>query len=217
MKSAIVFCALLLGAGLCVTGCGDSDSGLQANAPNTNNGSSFTQVEQLARPGINEALLRTNSFLNIYNAVSPAFIAQALVAGTPENAAAAPVLAEAIDSLNLFTALDGPGGANTTTLAAAFLPDVMRIDTSLNTITSGTTAYSAAFVTSGPNTGAPAAGRKLTDDVVDITLTVLTGGVVTTDNVPYYPNANPGVGHQRLNGQAVDNGPATFPFLAPAN
>lgn len=216
MKSAKAIAATVLGATLWISGCGSSD--VQTNpVGSTNNGSSFQQVEQLARPGINEALLRTNLFLNIYNSVSPAFISRALVAGTPENTAAAPVLGEAIDSLNLFTALDGPGGANTTTLAAAFLPDVMRIDTSINTITSGTTAYSAAFVASGPNAGAPAAGRKLTDDVVDITLTVLTGGTVTTDNVPYYPNANPGVGHQRLNQQLVDNGPATFPFLAPAN
>jgi len=63
----------------------------------------------------------------------------------------------------------------------------------------------------------PIAGRKLLDDVVDQTYGALVAPGVT-DNVPYYPVAgNPGVGHQNLNGQTVQNGAATFPFLAPAN
>lgn len=209
---------LVAAAALVAFGCNDSNSsGTPAVVSNDNPPVAATviQVEQLARPGINEALLRSNNLLNTYNAVGPAFVAAALANpnGT-EGRAAAPVFAEAIDTLNLFTALDGAGGITTDAAVRAFLPDVMRIDTTVNVPVAGS-AYAAAANTAG----SPVAGRKLTDDVIDITLTVLTGGVVTTDNVPYYSpgNGNAGVGHQNLNGQAAANGPASFPFLAPAN
>jgi hypothetical protein len=57
--------------------------------------------------------------------------------------------------------------------------------------------------------GRPDRGRKLTDDVVDVTLTVLTQGAVTGDNVSYSgPNAG-GTGHKPL----LPN----FPYLAEPN
>lgn len=201
---------------LAAVGCNDSTTSTPAPAVATDTPPTTTviQVEQLARPGINEALLRSNNFLNTYNAVGPAFIAAALAnPNSAEGQAAAPVLAEAVDTLNLFTNLDGPGGITTTAVVQAFLPDVMRIDTTINVPVAGS-AYAAALNAKG----SPVGGRKLTDDVVDVTLSVLTGGTVTTDNVPYYPAVgNPGVGHQNLNAQAAANGPAAFPFLAPAN
>jgi hypothetical protein len=205
-------------AALMVSGCSDTNNSPAVADTSTNNGApaaTHVQVEQLARPGINEALLRSNSFLGVYNAVGPAFIAAALSnPNGPEGQAAAPVLAEAVDTLNLFTALDGAAGMTTAAAVGAFLPDVMRIDTTVDVPVAGS-AYAAAV----NNVGSPVAGRKLTDDVIDITLSVLTGGAVTTDFVPYYTpgNGNAGVGHQNLNGQAAPNGAATFPFLAPAN
>ncbi|MBI3924180.1 MAG: DUF4331 family protein [Armatimonadetes bacterium] len=55
-------------------------------------------------------------------------------------------------------------------------------------------------------------GRKLLDDVVDITLQALTNNGGVSDNVPYTRpggNTNPNIGHQPLS--------PTFPYLAPAN
>jgi hypothetical protein len=217
MKLSKVLALSGLLAAMMVSGCSDTNTTTPATETSSNNAPAAThvQVEQLARPGINEALLRSNSFLGVYNAVGPAFIAAALAnPNGPEGTAAAPVLAEAVDTLNLFTALDGAAGQTTAAAVGAFLPDVMRIDTTLNVPVAGG-AYAAAL----NNVGSPVGGRKLTDDVIDITLSVLTGGAVTTDFVPYYSpgNGNEGVGHQNLNGQAAANGPATFPFLAPAN
>ena len=58
--------------------------------------------------------------------------------------------------------------------------------------------------------GSPVRGRLLEDDVVDITLSVLTDGAITSDNVSYEGTpGNPAQGHQPLD--------ANFPYLAPAN
>jgi len=59
------------------------------------------------------------------------------------------------------------------------------------------------------------AGRKLEDDVIDITYQVLTGKAGVGDGVPYTRPAagpgstNPAIGHKPLI--------ASFPFLAPPN
>ena len=203
----------LFAAAAFAVGCGSDSTDIVSNNTQQQD-PSFRQIEQLARPGINEALLFTNAFLNTYNAVSPAFIAAALAnpAG-PEGTAAAPVFTEATTTLNLLTGFVA-GGTTTAQAIAAFLPDVLRCDSTLN-VPVATTAYSFALNA----VGSPVAGRKLTDDVVDITYSVLVGAG-TTDNVPYYAppgNTNQAIGHQRLNGQAADFGAATFPFLAPAN
>lgn len=50
-----------------------SDAGSGSNIDGSPQPVAFHQVEQLARPGINEALLITNDFLNGYNATAPAF------------------------------------------------------------------------------------------------------------------------------------------------
>ncbi|WP_199322807.1 MULTISPECIES: DUF4331 family protein [Calothrix] len=56
---------------------------------------------------------------------------------------------------------------------------------------------------------APSPG-KITDDVIDITLSVLTNGAVTTDNVSYEGTpGNPSQGHKPLEQQ--------FPYLALPN
>ncbi len=209
-----------------LAGCGSSADNFVFTAQSNGQGQqqpavTRQQVEFLARPAIGEGLLFTNDFLNTYNAVTPAFVAAALADPSSEaGLAAAPIFAEAIAVLDLLEGVDGDNtnGLTTAQIVGAFLPDVMRIDTTLN-VAVADSSYAAAANSRGSVVG----GRKLTDDVVDITLTVLTDGFVTTDNVPYYRPAggdgstNQSIGHQRLNGQAADFGPATFPFLAPPN
>lgn len=212
-----VFFALMAASALFVSGCGSSANIVTPPPAQAQAGANRVIVEQLARPGVAEALLLDNSNLAIYNSVGPDFIFRALTnPGGPEAAAAAPVLTEATASLTLFSSL--APGATPGQLAAAFLPDVMRINTA-NNVPLGTAAYS--FQLNA--TGSPVSGRKLLDDVIDISLTVLTNGALTTDNTPYYRPAtgagstNAAIGHQNLNGQATQFGPATFPFLAPPN
>jgi hypothetical protein len=179
------------------------------------------QVEQLARPAINEGLLVTNSFLNTYNSVGPAFVRAALTNSTsPEGTAAGPLLAQATSNLAAFVALNttitGPAiNTTVTAIVGALLPDVMRIDTTVNV-----SLAQEAFNSTVNNVGSPVAGRKLTDDVIDTVLQVATQGAVTSDGVPYYRppgNTNQAIGHDFLNGQTAPFGASQFPFLAPAN
>lgn len=167
------------------------------------------QVERLARPAINEGLVVTNDFLNAFNMIPPS---------ADLSAAASPVRAEAVKVLNAFDMLDGKMDIPAAVVVTAFLPDVMRIDTRTN-IPIGKTAYNADL--SGDKkmlTG----GRKLEDDVMDITLSLLVAGDATgsavTDNVSYAGVArNSKQGHRLLNGQSQRLGPAKFPFVAKPN
>ncbi|MBW4516756.1 MAG: DUF4331 domain-containing protein [Timaviella obliquedivisa GSE-PSE-MK23-08B] len=144
----------------------------------------FMQTEQIARPGINEALLFTQGNLAAYNRSQP-------------SRSVPPVVAREVTTV--LTAL-GNSPERTTALIGAFIPDVMRIDTT------GPSGFANALNT----LGAPVRGRMLKDDVIDIALSVLTNGAVTTDNVSYdgVPG-NPAQGHQPL--------ATSFPYLAPAN
>jgi hypothetical protein len=138
---------------------------------------SYTQVERLARPGINEALILTNDFLNALNSVGPDFEASALKGEEPAAGIAAPIVGEAIATLKAV----GNDDDRALALVKAFLPDVMRIDTSqpsgyANELNAG---------------GSPIRGRLLMDDVIDITLSVVTNGGITSDNVAYEDNHQP--------------------------
>ncbi|MGB3208939.1 MAG: DUF4331 domain-containing protein [Crinalium sp.] len=164
-------------------------------------GNTFNQFERLARPAVNEGLLITNDFLNTLNKVGPAFEAAALANQLPpdQQAAANAVVGEAKNTLIKL----GNTDARANTLLAAFLPDVMRIDTTQ------VSNYDVTIPASCLNTkGSPICGRKLTDDVVDLTLKVLTGNQAATDNVSYQGN-NLAQGHKPL----VSN----FPYLALPN
>ncbi|MGF1568178.1 MAG: DUF4331 domain-containing protein [Nodosilinea sp.] len=156
----------------------------------------FNQVERLARPAVNEGLVITNDFLNTLNSVTPDFEAAALAGQEPAASAAAPIVAEVRQVLLAL----GNSEARADALIQAFLPDVMRIDTT------GPSGYANALNA----LGSPIRGRLLLDDVVDITFSVLTNGAITTDNVSYEGTpGNPAQGHDPL----VES----FPYLAPAN
>lgn len=217
------FLTLIASAAL-LAGCGSNEESFVFTNPQPANAQPAVtqqQVEFLARPGIGEALLFSNDFLNAYNSVSPSFIRVALDdPNSAQGQAAGPIFAQATTVLNILEGVDNNpnNGLTTAQIVGAFLPDVMRIDTTL-TFTPADTSF-ATFNTQGTTL---VGGRKLTDDVIDIALTVLTDGAVTTDNVPYYRpaagagSANPSIGHKLLQGQAAPFGPAQFPYLAPPN
>lgn len=168
------------------------------------------QIERVARPAINEGLIITNDYLNAFNMIPPS---------SDLTSAAAPVLAEATKTLLAFRKLGGNIGPTPAQVVAAFLPDEMRIDTRV-TIPVAKTAYNAD--TSG-SLGILTGGRKLEDDVMDITLSFLVAGDATgmavKDNVSYEGVAgNPAQpGHKFLYGQTTRHGEAQFPFLAQPN
>ncbi|MEG4943045.1 DUF4331 domain-containing protein [Microcoleus sp. F4-D5] len=150
----------------------------------------FKQFERLARPAINEGLIVTPAYLEAFNNIPPRL---------DLSAAAAPVRQEAVATLNAVDLLDGRDNVDPNAIAGAFLPDVMRIDT---TKTSG---YASATNAQGSLIG----GRMLMDDVIDITLGALVGSPVS-DNVSYNGTpGNPAQGHKPLE--------PTFPYLALPN
>jgi len=191
--------SFLLAAAAVIPACGSNHS---AETP----GISYKQIERLGRPAVNEGLVVTNDFLNAFNSIPPS---------ADLSPAAAPVVSEAAGTLTAF----GNSAQRVTDIATAFLPDVLRIDTTVASPV-GSGAYASGAVPVGAlGVVMPAGGRKIEDDVIDITLSVLTNGAITTDNVSYAGvggnAAQPG--HQKLHGQVAYNGAATFPFLAKPN
>jgi Domain of unknown function (DUF4331) len=147
----------------------------------------YQQVERLGRPGINEGLITSNNLLNIFNSVPPT---------ADLSPAAAPIGAEATRTLKAL----GNNDDRTKALLQAFLPDVMRIDTT------GASGYANALNAKG----SPIRGRMLKDDTIDTTLSVLTNGAIKGDNVSYEgTGSNPAQGHKPL--------AASFPYLALPN
>jgi hypothetical protein len=156
------------------------------------------QIERLAQPAINEGLLVSNALLNALNSVGPDCEAQALAGIEPCASAAAPIFAEAIRTLQAL----GNAPTQVNAIVGAFLPDVMRIDA---TQPSGYAAAVNSF-------GKPIRGRKLLDDVVDITLSVIGSNLpatLRTDNVTYL---GPNLGGSRHKPLLKE-----FPFLAAPN
>ncbi|MDJ0705295.1 MAG: DUF4331 domain-containing protein [Leptolyngbyaceae cyanobacterium MO_188.B28] len=156
----------------------------------------YVQVERLARPAINEGLIITNDFLNALNSVGPDFEAAALAGRNPAAKIAGPIVGEAKRTLMAI----GNSSERADALLGAFLPDVMRIDVS------GPSGYANDLNAKG----SPVRGRMLKDDVIDITLSVLTDGAITSDNVSYEGvEDNPSQGHDPLE--------ESFPYLALPN
>jgi Domain of unknown function (DUF4331) len=147
----------------------------------------YQQVERLARPAINEGLIVSNDLLNAFNSVPPT---------VDLSPAAAPIGAEATRTLKAL----GNSNERTNALLTAFLPDVMRIDTT------GASGYGNALNAKG----SPIRGRLLKDDVIDTTLSVLTNGAIKSDNTSYEGTGNnPAQGHKPLE--------SSFPYLALPN
>ncbi len=147
----------------------------------------YQQVERLARPGINEGLLVSNNLLNTFNSVPPT---------ADLSPAAAPIGAEATRTLRAL----GNSPERAKSLLTAFLPDVMRIDTT------GPSGFGNALNAKG----SPIRGRLFKDDTVDTVLSVLTNGAITSDNVSYEGSSgNPAQGHRPLE--------QSFPYLALPN
>ncbi len=177
------------------------------------NVTTWKQVEHLARPGIAEALLLTNAYLEGYNATAPTY------AGVPApvldlviaeaktvlkavyygvcliNGAAGLTADTGLKPAGLTCADVGGGifsdvGATTIKPAVAtaaqayadqvfgqFVPDVMRIDTSVNS----------AYLTlcAGPgDSPLLCGGRQLNEDVIDITYNYLFAGAAITPASP---------------------------------
>jgi Domain of unknown function (DUF4331) len=165
------------------------------SVPNPDKKGEWMQIERLGRPAVNEGLVLTNDYLNILNAVGPDFENAVLTGNKEAGAAAAPIIKEVSAVLGAL----GNDEKRTGALLGAFLPDVMRIDTT------GPSGYANAL----NKLGSPIRGRLIKDDVIDITLQVLSNGAVKGDNVSYDgPNAA-GTKHKPL--------VADFPYLAEAN
>jgi|GEM_PF-338023 len=186
-------------------------------------GSAMVQTERLARPGINEALVLSDRRLAQFNSISP---------DKDLSPVAAPVRDEVVavlTKLNEYGKANGLAAPSVGDVATGFLPDVLRIDTS-KSVAIGTAAYNSDFViVEGSTAGAMlTGGRKLEDDVIDVTLSYLLNGdpsgASVKDGVTYAggttcatagQGTNPGnSGHRCLNGQTTRLGSATFPFLA---
>lgn len=225
-------------------------------------GRTFRQVEHLARPGINEALLITDAFLQGYNATAPSFagVDQAtlgMVVGEAKTVLKALYLGACLVNGALGLSPDqgvkpagitchatGPaiwvGGQLTGTVLTAeskaaaqayadavfglFIPDVMRVDTSL------TKSNYLNLCGAGGKQGL-CGGRFLNDDVIDVTYNFLLAGAavpkgsfdqlraLVTDGVNFslddtqnssnfvLPVPNPQQGHPNVS--------TTFPYSAP--
>jgi hypothetical protein len=161
----------------------------------------YVQVERLARPAINEGLVLSNTNLNKWNEIAPS--ADGTSAPVTEAATVLGVIYNYADALSL----NPPTVAQ---VAGGFLPDVMRIDTTqafagdpgtaLTNVTDGKMAY-AGCVSAGAKL---CGGRKLKDNVMQITLNYLAHG--TADNlaaVPYDPDT-----------QRPEDVLTTFPYVA---
>ena len=168
--TAVLSCAALL------TSCSkssDAKGGVgPANLNDYNEG--YVQIERLARPAINEGLVISNDYLNAFNSIPPS---------SDFSAAAAPVRAEAIAVLDVVTAL-APMGPTSAEVAGQFLPDVMRMDitASMAAVGPSTTDANVGYISCVNGTGAGpllCGGRKLQDDVIDITLSYIASGTPT--------------------------------------
>ena len=175
---------LSISALLLIAGCGQNLGNSSAS------GAPYMQVERLARPAINEGLVLSNDNLNAFNSITPSSDLEA------SNPAVALVLTEAQVVLDVVRKLGNTLTSSTSAPAVAtsvgqFLPDVMRIsvdDTHFGTLhplvanisrTGNSNLNNVAYTSCVSLTpGAPllCGGRKIRDDVIDITLSYLAAG-----------------------------------------
>jgi hypothetical protein len=199
MKTLNAFTVLAALAMMGVSGCNKTESAQHTTSALSQSltagpsEASYQQVERLARPAVNEGLVLTNANLNLWNSLPPS------ADGTP---ATAGIIKEVVAVQTALINL-GAGAPSVATVAGMFLPDVMRIDLS-KTVAPTATAYNSCQGAPGkPLCG----GRKITDDVMDITLSFLGAsdptGAAVQDGVAYTDHHHPVL--------------AAFPYLAAPN
>lgn len=201
MRNNIILAASVALGLVVFNACSNSSDLNGTPGPNLNpSNDGYTQIERLGRPAINEGLIVTNDYLNAFNSIPPS---------DDFSTAAAPVRAEAISILDVVTGLAG-GGPTSAQVAGQFLPDVLRIDT-VNAnpgVGPSTNDANVGYISCLNGTGSGpllCGGRKLEDDVIDITLNYIASGTATqpysiSDNITYT------TAHTAL--------PTTFPYLA---
>ena len=148
---------------LAIVGCSDDERTQATPAPAPESQATaqgWKQIERLGRPAINEALVIDNDLLNAFNSIPP-------TADLSE--AAAPVVAQIVSVLDAVDGLDGKEDITAEAVAAAFFPDVMRIDVSASL---PGVAYNGCASSKLILCG----GRKIEDDVIDITLSLVVAG-----------------------------------------
>jgi hypothetical protein len=207
--------AILLGVSLSLVACDDDPPAVTPDAPVTPDagptGRTYRQIEHLARPGINEALLISEAFLNGYNATAPSFagvdqatlgmvvdeaktVLKALYLGACLLNGALGLTADTgVKPAGITCHAVGPaiweGGMLTGTVLTAasktaaqayadavfgqFIPDVMRLDTSIPksnylNLCSPTLAGKQGLC----------GGRFLNDDTIDVTYNFLLAGAL---------------------------------------
>lgn len=189
----------------------------------------YTQVDRLARPFVAEVWLSSQTQTNLFNQTPPTQdLLTGLAGGRAEMNSIFTLIRTYVTGAGLSTA---PSVAFVTSV---FSPDVLRIDTTLTTTTVGSWAYNKTVTLTGGEK-LFAGGRKIEDDVWDVTASYIfagttTGGPLTAvsngaDRVCYEgssssrcSSANDRLqGHSMLYGASSYNGNATFPFLATPN
>jgi Domain of unknown function (DUF4331) len=243
--------ALALSLGLFAVGCDDGASKTPTPTPDptptpTPTPVTYRQVEHLARPGINEALLITEAFLGGYNATAPSFagvdaatlgavvgeaktVLKALyLGGCLLNGALGLTPLTGVKPAGLTCHAVGPaiwtentlGGVTLTaasiTAAQAyadkvfdqFIPDVMRVDTSVasNYLTLCGDANSKPLL---------CGGRFVNNDVIDITYNYLLNGAGTTKGDFDQVRALTGDGVNFSSDDANNSGNVSLPVANP--
>lgn len=162
-------------AALTTLGLAACNSGGGSSSPGSATGT-YVQVERLGRPAINEALIFKNANLNLWNSVAPSVDLSTAGAGIVTEAGGT------LTAINGYAAGQGLMPPPVSQVVSGFLPDVMRIDTtkalpgasaSLTTIGGGM-AYAGCL---GATKAILCGGRKLRDNVVQITVNYLANGL----------------------------------------
>jgi Domain of unknown function (DUF4331) len=206
----------------------------------------YRQVEHLARPGINEALLISEAFLAGYNGTAPSFkgvdaatlgavvgeaktVLQALYLGacllngalglnpamgvkpaglTCHDVGPAIWTENSLAGVTLTNASKTAAQAYADKVFAQFIPDVTRIDTGL---------ASGYLTLCGDASSTPllCGGRRLNDDVIDITYNYLLNGAGTTKGAFDQVRALTGDGVAFSDNDANNSGNVTLPVANP--
>lgn len=224
-KSILIKAFLVLSFFVAATGCDTGSSG--GGSAVVSDG--YVQIERLARPAINEGLVLSNANLNAFNSIPPSLDLQSSVSAVASVLNEASAVLTVVYNLGTNAGLTAP---SVSTVVGQFLPDVMRISVNdsdygtLHTLNANSdrtsnskqneVAYTACVsVTSG----APllCGGRKIRDDVIDITLSYLAGGAGqaapaagTPTNVPTYAVSD-AISYSTTHTGALLS---SFPFLA---